>query len=66
MPDRIIRNAIRCERCNTIVESIRRWGVVTCACGDVAVDGGRAYLRRMTFRDGATYEELSVTVAGDA
>ncbi len=43
----IIVNRARCVRCNTVIESTYRHDFVTCACGAIAVDGGRAYLRRV-------------------
>lgn len=46
----IIRNAVRCNHCGTVVESRHRHDYRACNCEDpdrsVAVDGGLDYLRR--------------------
>lgn len=52
------RNAVRCLRCDDVVESWHRHDFKTCRCGDVSVDGGLDYARRV-FRPEAKYEELS-------
>ena len=56
---KIIKNAIRCNLCGDIIESINRHDYITCSCGACAVDGGRDYLRR-TFREKGCFTELSV------
>lgn len=43
---RIVRNAARCRRCGTEIESKHRHDYVGCACGAIAVDGGREYCKR--------------------
>lgn len=57
-------NAMRCENCNTIIESIHRHDYVSCLCEDhdkvIAVDGGDDYLRR-AIGTKAFYEDLSLT-----
>lgn len=42
----IIVNRARCALCDTVIESTFRHDFVSCTCGAIAVDGGRAYLRR--------------------
>lgn len=42
---KIIKNSIRCLKCNEIIESTYRHNFVECRCGSVAVDGGRDYIR---------------------
>ena len=42
----IIRNRAKCNLCNEIIESEFRHDYVQCKCGAIAVDGGKAYLRR--------------------
>jgi len=44
---KITRNAIMCNKCGDIIESRHRHDFVWCKCKSVAVDGGRAYLRRV-------------------
>ena len=46
--ERITRNAAQCANCYDIVESKHRHDFVMCKCGAVGVDGGLAYLRRVT------------------
>lgn len=41
----ITYNAIRCNNCNTVIESKHRHDFRTCPCGRVFVDGGRDYQR---------------------
>jgi hypothetical protein len=57
----ILRNRARCKACGTIVESAHRHDFRTCACGKIAVDGGRDYRRRVG--DPALIEELSEMAA---
>jgi predicted RNA-binding Zn-ribbon protein involved in translation (DUF1610 family) len=52
---RILHNRIRCTSCDTILESTSRHDFKRCECGNVAIDGGREYIRRI----GTTWEELS-------
>ena len=40
------RNAIKCNFCGEIIESVHRHDFKFCKCGRVAVDGGLDYLRR--------------------
>lgn len=60
--DEIIRNAIRCLRCNTVIESEHSHDYRGCPCGAVAVDGGRLYLRRIGRSE--DFEELAVVMRG--
>lgn len=57
---KIIRNAIRCNICNDVIESKRVHEYKVCSCGACGVDGGHEYLRR-TFREKGCFTELSVT-----
>ena len=41
----ITRNAARCRKCDTVVESRSVHDFVSCKCGAIFVDGGLAYLR---------------------
>lgn len=43
---KIKRNRARCRKCKTVIESKHRHDYVGCKCGAIAVDGGKAYLRR--------------------
>ena len=55
----ILRNAVRCKKCNSIIESKGTHNLVQCACKSVSVDGGYDYLRRVGNPE--DFEELSVT-----
>ena len=54
---RILRNRAGCKSCLQIIESRHCHDFVTCRCGEISVDGGRDYLRRIGNID--NYEELS-------
>lgn len=41
----LIRNAARCKLCDSEIESKHRHDFVTCKCGEISIDGGRAYVR---------------------
>lgn len=55
---KIITNQIKCKECNHTITSTNRHDFKYCQCGKVAVDGGKAYLKRTG--DPEAYEELSV------
>jgi hypothetical protein len=43
----IVQNAVICNKCDDFIVSKHRHDFVTCKCGNVSVDGGQAYLRRV-------------------
>lgn len=53
-----MRNRARCKLCDSTIESVHRHDFVKCACGAIAVDGGKDYLRRIG--EPANFIELSV------
>lgn len=56
---RLVANKACCTRCGTTVESRSRHATQTCGCGNLTVDGGLCYTRRL-YRDGEdTWIELS-------
>lgn len=55
---KIIKNAIRCNRCGDVIESKSTHDFVTCSCGLCSVDGGHEYLRRLR-QNPDDYTELS-------
>ena len=57
----IIRNAIRCNHCGDVIESVHRHDFRTCRCGCVSVDGGHDYLRRCSANGPDDYTDLSET-----
>lgn len=42
---KIIRNRIKCKKCQDIIESKDVHDFQTCKCGAVSVDGGQEYQR---------------------
>lgn len=40
-----MRNRAKCRLCQEIIESLHRHDYVSCACGEISVDGGLDYLR---------------------
>jgi len=56
----ILRNSAICGVCSDEVVSRYRWDFVICSCGNVAVDGGNDYLRRV-FGDG-DFTDTSIEV----
>ena len=56
---RIIRNAIKCNKCGEIIESTHVHDFKVCSCGQVSVDGGHEYLRRGFVNSQDEYTELS-------
>lgn len=55
---KILRNAIKCRLCGSIIESKSIHDFQTCKCGSVSVDGGLAYIRRCgNIED---FDELSI------
>lgn len=58
---RITKNSVRCKKCNTVIESKHRNDLVFCPCGNIGVDGGRDYIRRLGDVLGDNYEELSTS-----
>lgn len=55
---KITRNAARCKSCGDEIESRYTHDFVWCGCGEIAVDGGLSYLRRVGSPD--NMEDLSV------
>lgn len=45
MSKKLIRNAARCKKCLTVIESKHRHDFVRCECGSIFVDGGLDYSR---------------------
>lgn len=43
----IIQNAVICNKCDDFIVSKHRHDFVECKCGNIAVDGGQEYLRRV-------------------
>lgn len=54
----ILQNEIKCNECGEQIYSAHRHDFRYCKCGQVAVDGGMDYLRRL----GSGYEDKSIVV----
>ena len=55
--EEIISNKIKCKKCGDIIESKSTNDYKKCSCGDIAVDGGKDYLKRIGNEE--NYEKLS-------
>ncbi|PAQ13584.1 hypothetical protein CD798_14340 [Bacillaceae bacterium SAOS 7] len=42
---KVLRNRVRCKKCNDIIESKSNYDLTRCKCGAIFVDGGREYQR---------------------
>jgi len=57
----IIRNSVKCLKCGDGIESVHRHDFKYCSCGNIAVDGGKDYLRRLgTALGDDSYKETSI------
>lgn len=43
---RVVRNACRCTKCDTVIESKHRHDFKWCKCQTIFVDGGTDYIKR--------------------
>ena len=64
---KITRNAIRCLKCSTVIESTHVHHFIRCECKAVFADGGLEYLRRgwSGGEQEEAFEELSEYEPGD-
>ena len=56
---RIIENSAKCLKCGDKIISKYRNDYITCSCGNVSVDGGLDYCRRV-FKDMETWIDTSI------
>lgn len=54
----IFENKARCLLCGDVIMSVNRHDYVTCKCGNLSVDGGSWYIKRVVCK--GYWEELSV------
>jgi hypothetical protein len=59
----ITRNAARCRKCDTVIESRSVHDFVSCRCGAIFVDGGLEYGRSGGSPE--DFESLSEYLGGD-
>lgn len=61
---RIIENKIQCNICKDIIESKYTHDFKWCECGNVAIDGGKEYMKRCSKKydgDSMPFNDLSIT-----
>lgn len=56
----IFLNQAFCLLCGDVITSNHRHDFVTCSCGNLSVDGGSWYAKRLFSTTTANYEEMSV------
>ena len=63
---KISRNSVKCHICLSEIESVSVHHYLTCTCGNIAVDGGKEYLRRVgkgladnSFTDTSVYVRMA-------
>lgn len=56
--EKVLVNKAQCLSCNDIIESLYTHDYRRCRCGNIAVDGGKSYIRR-TAVDLALIKDLS-------
>ena len=63
-PGDLTRNSVMCLKCGDEISSVHVHDFKSCSCGNVAVDGGLHYTRRVfitdEWEDTSTYEEPTV------
>lgn len=55
----IVRNSAKCLDCGDEIESTSRHDFRFCSCENIAVDGGKDYIRRVFYND--NWEDTSIT-----
>lgn len=56
----VVVNKAQCKLCGDVVESVHQHDFKWCKCGEIAVDGGKAYIKRAA-KDLSNIIELSET-----
>lgn len=56
---KITTNKVRCDLCQDEIESTYTHDFKWCSCGNVAVDGGKEYMRRL-YQNKEAYTDLSI------
>jgi hypothetical protein len=56
----ILRNQAICVRCNDHIKSVHKHDFKSCVCGELSVDGGTDYLRRLG--SPSQYRDTSITI----
>jgi tRNA(Ile2) C34 agmatinyltransferase TiaS len=58
MKDIVTLNKAQCKLCGDIIESLNTHDYNRCSCGEIAVDGGKSYIKRSA-KDLSNIIELS-------
>jgi len=63
----LLINQAQCKLCRDIIRSKHRHDFVSCKCGEISVDGGTSYVRRLAkdldnIIDLSIYGEATITV----
>lgn len=65
MTKRIISNSVKCHKCDTVIWSSHVHDFKFCFCGNIAVDGGEEYIRRVGDVHGTNCTDLSMAMEND-
>lgn len=57
MKSKIKINKVQCPKCKDVIASEHRHDFVWCRCGNVAIDGGKDYIKRSAYS--TEWKELS-------
>jgi tRNA(Ile2) C34 agmatinyltransferase TiaS len=57
----VVVNKAQCKLCNDVIESVHGHDFRWCKCGEIAVDGGKRYLKRAAKTSLDNIIELSET-----
>ena len=47
MTQKLLLNQAQCKICKQVIQSKHRHDFVSCKCGEISVDGGTNYIRRL-------------------
>lgn len=61
--NKLEHNVAQCLKCYQVIESKHRHDFRSCECGNLSVDGGKAYPRRLWRDSDASWKELSYDYA---
>jgi len=59
MTQKLLLNQAQCKICREVIQSKHRHDYVSCKCGEISVDGGTSYVRRLA-RDMDSIIDLSI------
>lgn len=67
MTQKLLLNQAQCKICKQVIQSKHRHDFVSCKCGEISVDGGVDYVRRLardldSIIDLSIYGEVSIEI----